>query len=176
MEMIVTDLRSLLDGIREERKKEKITNGEASHRLAKGFMDLLGGEGVRILETDRGNYFCAEINGSPVAISPFGSHVGYWDKVSDGFRSLYAKYACRWGVVLFILPEKRGIWIEGNDYDSHVLHDRELKKVNSYEMKKAERSGLAHSFFDCKEFINLITLGPTTRPRALLIKKKKGHA
>jgi len=176
--MIITDLWSLLDEIREERKKERITKGEASHRLAKGFMDLLVGEGVRILETGIGNanYFCAEINGSPVAISPFGSHEEFWEKVSIGFRSLYVKRACRWGVVLFILPEKRGIWIEGNDYDSHVLHDRELKKVNSYEVKKAERSGLAHSFCDCKEFVNLIAHGPTTRPRALLIKKKKGHA
>ena len=77
---------------------------------------------------------------------------------------------------MFILPEKRGIWIEGNDYDSHVLHDRELKKVNSYGIKKAERSGVAHSFYDCKEFVNLITHGPTIRPRALLIKKKKEHA
>lgn len=117
-----------------------------------------------------------EIKGNPVAISPFGSYEGFWDKVSIGFRSLYARRTCRWGVVLFILPEKKGswkgIWIEGNDYDSHVLHDRELMKVNLHEVKKAERSGVAHSFFDCQEFVKLITRGPTTRPTALLIKKK----
>jgi hypothetical protein len=99
MEMVVTDLRFLLDGIREEREKEKITKGEASRRVvAKGFMDLLSGEGARVLEPGRGKYFCAEIMGSPVAISPFGSHEGFWDKVSNGIRSLYAKYGCRWGL------------------------------------------------------------------------------
>jgi hypothetical protein len=55
MALIVTDLRSLLDKIREESKKERITKREASHRLAKGFMDLLVGEGLRILETGTGN-------------------------------------------------------------------------------------------------------------------------
>jgi len=172
---VLTDLGSLLDEIKEESRKEKISKREASHRLANGFMDLLCSGGAKILEVGRGNsnYFCAEINGKSVAISPFGSHEEFWEKVSDGFRTLYAKRACRWGVVLFILPEKRGVWIEGNDYDSHVLHDKELLKVNSLEVKKAERSGIAHSFADCAEFINLISQGPIIRPKALLIKKKK---
>jgi hypothetical protein len=110
MEMVVTDLRFLLDGIREEREKEKITKGEASRRVAKGFMDLLAGEGARVLEPGRGNYFCAEIMGSPVAISPFGSHEGFWDKVSNGIRSLYAKYGCRWGgCIVYPAGEERSL-------------------------------------------------------------------
>ena len=174
---VSTDLRVLIDRIRAENKKDRISKRETSRRLAKGFIDLLAAEGVKILETGMGNsnYFCAEINGSPVAISPFGSHVEFWDKVSDGFRSLYLKRDCRWGVILFDLPKRRGIWLEGEDYDNQVLHDRELKKVSSHEVMKAERSGIAHSFIKCGEFVHLITHGPVTRPRAFLI-SKKGHA
>ena len=76
MEMVVTDLRFLLDGIREEREKEKITKGEASRRVAKGFMDLLAGEGARVLEPGRGNYFCAEIIMSHVQIFWF---LPFWE-------------------------------------------------------------------------------------------------
>ena len=173
MEAIARDLRTILAELSVVARREPTNKRELSRALAKSFMDSLESEGAKILDTTTGsaNYFCAEIGGVPVAISPFGSHEGFWEKLSAGFRDLKEKRGCRWGVVLFVLPEKRGLWIEGDDYDTYVLQER--KKVHLIEVARAEKSEKAHSFHDSKEFLDLITKGPRLRARTMLVKKRR---
>ena len=172
MEAIARDLRTILAELSVAARRERTNKRWLSHALAKSFMDSLESEGARILDptTGNANYFCAEIGKVPVAISPFGSHEGFWEKVSAGFRSLKEKRGCRWGVVLFVLPKEKGLWIEGDDYDAHVLQERE--KVHLIEVARAEKSGKAHPFHDSREFIDLITKGPRLRARTILVKKR----
>jgi hypothetical protein len=171
METATSDFRTILAELAVAARKEKVTRGWLSHKLAKSFIASLESEGARIVETGTGNanYFCASIEAAFVAISPFGSHEGFWEKLSVGFRALKDRHLCRWGVVLFVLPEKRGVWIEGNDYDDYILKGRE--KVHLFEVSEAERRGVAHSFGDAKEFVELITKGPKVHAKTVLIKK-----
>ena len=46
---VITDLRTLLAALRGELKAKRANKRQISHALAKGFMDLLESEGVRIL-------------------------------------------------------------------------------------------------------------------------------
>jgi len=174
MEAVTLDLRAYLAELAAEGRKKRVDKRWLSHALAKFFMDSLEYAGVRILESGTGNanYFCAEIGGAPVAISPFGSHEEFWDKVSDGFRSLVMRRACRWGVVLFVLPERKGLWIEGSNYDAQVLQKQE--KVHSPEVRRAEKLGIAHAFYETKGFMDLITHGPKIRSKTVLF-KRRGH-
>ena len=57
-------------------------------------------------------------------MSPFGSHEEWWEKPSEGFRSMALKLDCEWGVVLFLLSEHVGLWIERLDFDSTVLKEK----------------------------------------------------
>jgi hypothetical protein len=173
MEDVSKDLRAILADLAVAWRKERMSKRWLSHTLAKSFVDDLEREGAKILETTTGNanYFCVEISGAPVAVSPFGSHEGFWEKLSDGFRTRKDELGCRWGVVLFVLPEKRGLWIEGNDYDAYVLRGGE--KVHSFEVERAEKLGKAQPFYDSKEFFELISKGPKLRARTMLVKKPK---
>jgi len=169
-ESIPLDLKTLLKSVR--RASRKLDKGKLSHQLAKGFMELLEREGIRLLETGTGNanYFCAEIDGMPLAVSPFGSHVEWWEKISDSFKSMVGARGCRWGVVLFLLPESKGIWIEGLDYEDKVLKER--RKVNASYVRKAVTDGFAHPFYSIGEFVILIKEGPPSRPRSILVRRK----
>lgn len=173
----VVSFRTLLAMMGEEIRKKRANKRQISHALAKGFMDrLVESEGVTLLEAGTGNanYFCVEIDGKPLAVSPFGSHDEWWEKQSEGFRALVERRRCRWGVVLFVLRKSKGLWIEGSDYDAKVLKGRET--VNSSEVSWAEKSGIAHPFRDASEFLRLIKDGPkTTTPRhkVVLIRRDK---
>ncbi len=173
MEDVSKDLRAIRTNLAVAWRKERMSKRSLSHNLAKSFVDELQGKGAKILETTTGNanYFCVEISGAPVAVSPFGSHEGFWDKLSYGFRTRKDELGCRWGVVLFFLPGNRGLWIEGNDYDAYVLRGGE--KVHSFEVERAEELGKAQPFYGGKEFLELISKGPKLRAKTMLVKKPK---
>lgn len=168
----VSDLESVLDKIKKELRRNKADKRRLSHDLAKSLLEIMEGEGAKLIEVGAGNanYFCAEIDGVEIAVSPFASHDGWWEKYSDGFRSLTEKRSCRWGIALFILPEKRGIWIEGKDYEAIVLRGRET--VHGIDVERAERLGIGHSFSNSPEFLQLIKAGPKPRPSKLLIRRR----
>lgn len=165
------DLRTLLDEIRRESRKEKADKRRLSHALANGLIEITLAGGAKLVEVGPGNanYFCAEIEGVQVVVSPFASHDGWWDKVSDGFRALVKRRGCRWGVALFNLPDKKGIWFEGEDYDLHVLRGHET--VNKIDVIRAERSGTGHAFSDDEGFLRLLKEGVKKPPRTVLIRK-----
>jgi hypothetical protein len=59
-----------------------------SHDFANSFAEALRRESqIKIIEEGNAstNYFCAEVSGIQIAISPFASHEGWWDKPTDGF-------------------------------------------------------------------------------------------
>lgn len=167
------DLRALLDAITKESREDRADKRRLSHALAKGLMEITVGEGAKLVEAGSGNanYFCADIDGTKVACSPFASHDGWWEKVSDGFRSLVKVRDCRWGVVLFNLPDKKAIWFEGNDYDLHVLRGHET--VNKIDVTKAERKGIGQVFSNNEEFLRLLKEGIRRPLKTVLIRKTK---
>jgi hypothetical protein len=167
------DLGTLLGEIRRELRKNRADKRRLSHALRTGLIEILQAKWAILVEPGPGNanYFCAEIDGVQVAVSPFASHDGWWEKVSDGFRSLGKRRGCRWGVALFNLPDERGVWFEGEDYDLHVLRSHET--VNKIDAQRAERLGIGHSFSNDEEFFRLIKEGIKMPLRTRLIRKTK---
>ena len=170
------DLGTLLAEIRRESRKNRTDKRRLSHALANGLIEIIQAKGAKLVEAGPGNanYFCVEIGGVQVAVSPFASHDGWWERVSDGFRSLGKRRGCRWGVALFNLPEKRGLWFEGKDYDLHVLRSRET--VHEIDAQRAERLGIGQSFSNDEEFLRLLKEGIKKPPRTRLIRKTKKDA
>jgi hypothetical protein len=169
----IMDLRTLLEQINRESKKDRADKRRLSHALANGLIEIVQANGAKLIETRPGNanYFCAEIDGVQVAVSPFASHDGWWERVSDGFRSLVKRRDCRWGVALFHLPGRKGIWFEEEDYDFHVLRGHET--VNRIDVISAERSGIGQAFSDDEEFLRLLKEGIKKPPKTVLIRKTK---
>ena len=153
----ISTLREILDWVRRENRAAKRTKRELSHTLANGFLYTLE-PWVRLLEKPTGsaNYFCIEIDGITLAVTPFGSHEEWWD----------TRKRCRWGVALFNLPKREGLWIEGADFDESVLKGR--NKVNSSEVHQAQRARIANAFSESREFIELIR-NPPKKPGDLYL-------
>jgi|CXWL01.1.fsa_nt_gi hypothetical protein len=170
------DLRTLLEEINRESRKNRADKRYLSHKLANGLIEITRAKGAKLIEAGPGNanYFCAEIDGVQVAVSPFASHDGWWERVSEGFRSLGERRGCRWGVALFNLPEKRGVWFEGEGYDLHVLRNHET--VNKIDAERAERLGIGQSFSNNEEFLRLLKEGIKKPMRTRLIRKTKKDA
>jgi hypothetical protein len=165
-------LREVLDWVRRENCAAKRTKRELSHALANGFLYTLE-PWVRLLEKPTGsaNYFCVEIDGITLAVTPFGSHEEWWEKPSKGFREMVARKRCRWGVALFNLPKREGLWIEGSDFDESVLKER--NKVHSSEVHQAQRARIANAFSESREFIELIRNPPKKPGDSYLIRKSR---
>jgi hypothetical protein len=145
---------------------------ETKSCLAKGFLYILE-PWVRLLEEPCGNanYFCVEIDGITLAVTPFGSHEEWWQKPSKGFREMVARKRCRWGVALFNLPKRECLWIEGPDFDESVLKGRE--KVHSSEVHQAQRARIANAFSESREFIELIKNPPKKPGDSYLIRRSR---
>jgi len=128
-------------------------------------------QGVRILETGKGNanYFFMEVDRNTWGISPFASHEEWWEKPSDGFRSAIKARSCKWGVVLFVLPKREGVWIPGNDFDAHVLKDK--KKVNAPDVNIARHKGIARIFHEPDEFLSFVREPPEGASKHFLLPK-----
>lgn len=158
----ISTLREVLDWVIRENRAATRTKRELSHALANGFLHtLLPWTSSHKKFSGNANYFCVEIDDIPLAVTPFGSHFGWWEKPSQGFREMITRKGCRWGVVLFNLPKSDGWWIEGSDFDERVLKGR--KKVNLSEVYQAQKEGIAKPFSESEEFIELIR----NPPRAL---------
>ena len=157
-------LREALAWAHKEARRDRLKRSEISHRLANGFMTMLVVQGAHIIETGSGNanYFFMDVAGKTMGISPFASHEEWWEKPSDGFRAAIKRHSCDWGVVLFLLPKREGIWIEGKTFDEVVLKDRE--KVNASEVHFAIHKGVATPFSEPSEFLAILKARP--RPRA----------
>ena len=71
----ISTLREVLDWVTRENRAAKRTKRELSHTLANGFLYTLE-PWVRLLEEPSGNanYFCVEIDGITLGITPFDSH------------------------------------------------------------------------------------------------------
>ena len=166
----ISTLREVLDWIKQENRAAKRTKRELSHALANGFLYTLR-PWVCVLYEPPGNanYFLVAVDGITLAVTPFGSHEEWWDKPSKGFREMVARKGCRWGVVLFNLPKRDGLWIEGPAFDEKVLKDRE--KVNSSVVREARRSRVGYVFSESSEFISLIRNPPKTPGKPFLIPK-----
>lgn len=164
-------LRKLIDDIHLAAKREGRSRASLSHELAQGFMTVLRRAGVAILETGKGNanYFVFEYKGKTIAISPFSSHEEWWEKPSEGFRSMTRSLGCEWGVVLFFLPDHEGVWIEGTEFDKTVLKGRE--KINSNAVKEARRRKLAHPFYEAAEFLRIVTTPASLPPKPFLVRR-----
>jgi hypothetical protein len=134
-------------------------------------MVMLREAGGRILDEGKGNanYFALEVDGKTVAVSPFGSQEEWWEKPSEGFRSMVKKRGCDWGVVLFLLSEHEGLWIEGSDFDATVLKGKE--KVNSGDVRQARRKGLARPFSTASDFLHLVKTRVHRTGKPFLVRK-----
>lgn len=168
----ISTLREVLDWIKQENRAAKRTKRKLSHDLANGFLHTLK-PWVCVLEEPAGNanYFLVEIDGISLAVTPFGSHEEWWEKPSKGFREMVARRGSRWGVVLFNLRKKEGLWIEGPDFDESVLKGR--SKVNSSEVHQAQRTRIANAFSTSQEFIELIRNPPKKPGDSYLIRKSR---
>lgn len=128
---------------------------------------------MRLLEKPTGsaNYFCVEIDGITLGVTPFDSHEEWWENPSKGFREMVARKRCEWGVALFNLPKRECLWIEGSDFDESVLKGREI--VHSSELHQAQRARIANAFSESREFIELIR-NPSKKPGdSYLIRKSR---
>ena len=134
-------------------------------------MVILREAGARILDEGKGNanYFVLEIDGKTVAVSPFGSQEEWWENPSEGFRSMAKRRGCDWGVVLFLLSEHEGLWIEESDFDSTVLKGKE--KVNSGDVRQARRKGLARAFSKATDFLHLVKTPVARSGKPFLVRK-----
>lgn len=168
----ISTLREVLDWVSREYRADKRKKRELSHALANGFLHTLGPwASCREKPSGSANYFCVEIDGNILAVTPFGSHYEWWEKPSQGFREMVTRKGCRWGVVLFNLPKGEGLWIEGPDFDERVLKGR--KKVNSSEVYQAQRARVANTFSTSKDFIELIKNPPKKPGDIYRIRKSK---
>lgn len=167
----VSTLREVLDWIQRENRAAKRTKRQLSHALANGFIHTLK-PWAHVVEKPVGNanYFCVEIAGITLAVTPFYSHDEWWDKPSKTFREMVAKKRCRWGVVLFDFPKNEGLWIEGPVFDEKVLRGRE--KVNSSVVREARRNHAGQAFTESKEFVEIIKHPPKTPGKPYLVPKR----
>ena len=166
-------LREVIERIRHEHIAAKRSKREISHDLANGFLYTLLKWAKALVEPSRSaNYFCLEIDGVVLGVTPFGSHEEWWYKPSEGFRQLIKARACRWGVVLFHIKRKdswEGLWIEGPDFDKKVLKGRE--RVSSSMISEARRKRIMHSFTESEQFVNYIKHPPKEPGEPYLIRK-----
>lgn len=164
-------LRKVLDWAHAEALGDRRRKTSISHELAHKFMVMLKEAGGRILDEGKGNanYFILEVDGKTVGVSPFGSQEEWWEKPSEGFRSMVKRRGCDWGVVLFLLSEHEGLWIEGSDFDTTVLKGKE--KVNSGDVQQARRKGLARPFSNTIDFLRLMKTPVTRSGKPFLVRK-----
>jgi hypothetical protein len=155
----ISSLREVLDVIKLETSKIMKAEKQRSHDLANGFFYTLKEE-PEVKPTPGGephgnaNYFFIKIDSTTLGVAPFCSHKEFWEKPTKVFLDKVTERGCKWGVVLFELPSKEGLWIEGPDFNDKVLKGRE--KVNSSDVRQARRDGIAQSFFKSSEFIELV--------------------
>ena len=100
------NLKTILSAIAMEKLSDRAAKRSKSHEYANHFAEALQKRGgINILEEGNAstNYFCAEVDGTQVAISPLASHEGWWEKPSVGFVRMYKRRGCKWGVVLLEL-------------------------------------------------------------------------
>ncbi|MDR4468293.1 MAG: hypothetical protein MRJ68_08340, partial [Nitrospira sp.] len=165
----------LLASIHKETRTKRRTKSAFSHKVASGFMKQLVLNGISLLEISKGsaNYFFMKVEGKVYGISPFASHEEWWEKPSDGFRATLKRLGCDWGVVLFDLPKREGIWILGKDLDEQVLSGRQ--KINAIEVKVAIANGVAKTFESTRDFLALLGVPPKRpeKPSNILIRKKE---
>ncbi|MGQ0666653.1 MAG: hypothetical protein ACT4O4_06430 [Nitrospiraceae bacterium] len=141
-----------------DRTFERAAKRSKSHAYANSFAEALRrNSDIKIIEEGNANanYFCAEVSGTPVAISPLASHEGWWEKPSDGFAHVRKGLGCKWGVVLLALgkSEVDGFWITGPDFERLLGHH---SKIHSDDVVRAERRGQAHRFKDFEKFVELL--------------------
>jgi len=72
------------------------------------------------------------------------------------------------------LPDERGVWFEGEEYDLQVLRSHET--VNKIDAQRAEHLGIGHSFSNDEEFFRLLKEGIKKPLRTRLIRKTKKDA
>lgn len=172
-------LRELISGIALELRDKKKTKREASHELAQGFCRMLYEKhGIRILAEPKGknaNYFCAEIAGKDVWISPFASQERFWEKPSSGLMDKVSGPDCIWGTVHFELTssDHRSFWTEGMVFKEKVLKDHDI--VNWSNLGPAIEKGFTKEFSDIKGFLELVEGAIKKRTGKLLFKKSKGR-
>jgi hypothetical protein len=168
-------LREVIELIRHEHIAARKSKREISHLLANEFLDALPGLiKVIVSPTGNANYFCVEIDGIELAVTPFGSHEEWWDKPSKGFRQLVKSRGCRWGVVLFDIKREglwEGLWIEGPDFDEKVLKKQET--VNSSMINKVRGKRIVHPFTESGKFIDLVKHPPPKPGKPYLVRKIK---
>lgn len=166
-------IKEICIGAHKEAVKDRANKSAISHAVANRFMSELTKEGVRILETGKGNsnYFLMEVDGNVWGISPFGSHEEWWDKPSDSFRSAVKARSCKWGVFLFVLPKRQALWIPGNDFDAHILKGKET--VNAPDVNVALNKGIAKLFYEPAEFLILLRNPPGGTGKHFLLPKSR---
>lgn len=173
-------LRSILGHLRLEwdrtRRLERRRRTRESHDFSQRFSADLRSTGAEIYRWGpaNANYFAAEIADTAILISVFASQKHWWETPSKGFldavdRTRREIEDCRWGVVLFRLPRRDGIWIEGRVYVETLEWPEKFTESNLREVisRKAGRE-----FSDNEELMELIRFG--LAPRARL--KKKGSS
>ena len=153
------NLKTILSAIAMERSSDRAAKRSKSHEYANHFAEALQKRsGINILKEGNAstNYFCAEVDGAQVAISPLASHEGWWEKPSVGFVRMYKRRGCKWGVVLLELRKSYvdGFWIQGPDFESFFGHHT---KIHSDNIERAERKGVAHRFRDFEKFLELVS-------------------
>jgi len=153
------DLKTILSAIAREKASERAAKRLKSHEYANHFAEALQKmSGIHILEecNSAKNYFCADVGGIQVAISPLASHEGLWEKPSDGFVDMCKRRGCKWGIVLLELRKSQvdGFWIPGGDWQSFFGH---YTKIHSDNVERAERKGMAHRFRNFDKFLELVS-------------------
>ena len=138
---------------------ERAAKRSKSHDFANSFAEALRRNSeIKIIEEGNAstNYFCAEVGGIQVAISPLASHEGWWEKPSVGFTRMRKSLGCKWGVVLLALGKSKvdGFWISGPDFDDLFSYH---SKIHSDDIERAERRGQAHRFDDFPKFVELLS-------------------
>lgn len=174
----IEGLRELIESLRRERshwdrtKKEKRREKtDISHRFANALKYELGREGLTItpLKDGNANFFYAEIGRVQILISPFASQEEWWQRPSDGFMNYVREVSsrepsCRWGIILFRVPDGDGVWVEGAKFEKILEWPEKFTKSN---VKEAIRKKVAREFSDRDELIYLIRNGPDSGPKLI---------
>jgi len=138
---------------------ERAAKRSKSHDYANSFAEALRrNSDIEIIEEGNAstNYFCAEVGGAQVAISPLVSHEGWWEKPSDGIARMWKGLGCKWGVVLLALGKSKvdGFWISGPDFEDLFRYH---SKIHSADVERAEWRGQAHRSEDFPKFVELLS-------------------
>ncbi len=153
------DLNTILSAIARNSASVRAVKRSKSHEYPNNFAEALRKKSsINIVEEGSAttNYFCGDIGGVQVVISPLASHEGWWEKPSEGFASMYKRRSCKTGIVLLELKKTQvdGFWIAGQDWELFIGH---YTKINLDNVERAERKGIAHRFIDFDKFLELVS-------------------